>query len=100
MNSTLGARRGLELCGALWMQWHMRGLHLRAREWSHRFLGLPAARHHDLTGARALQAAAVASMTLGDIDMALPECAEIDALSHGRDLATLPSAPPATPWRI
>jgi predicted ATPase/Tfp pilus assembly protein PilF len=82
------ARRGLELCGDLWMQWHIRGLHIRAREWSRRFLDLPAAGRHDLARARALQAAAVASMTLGDVEASMRDFAEMDPLCYGRDPAT------------
>jgi predicted ATPase len=57
---------GLRLCGELWMYWHVRGLHIRAHEWSRRFLDLADASVTPHARTRALITAAVASMTLGN----------------------------------
>lgn len=62
---TDAAEAGLQLCGDLWMYWHIRGKHLTARDYTARFL------HADAKGARtrgrvgALITAGLASWTLG-----------------------------------
>jgi tetratricopeptide (TPR) repeat protein len=65
--------------------WHVRGLHIRAHEWSSRFLDLPGAHAAPQARARALISAGVASMTLGNATRALDEVAEAEV--HG---ATVP----------
>ncbi len=86
------ASLGLRMCGDLWMHWHIRGLHLRAREWSRRFLDAagqidPGGSNPDLgpVQARALVTAAVASVTLGDPQTAMAEIAEGRILAPADD---------------
>ena len=81
---------GLRLCGDLWMYWHVRGLHLKAHEWSRRFLDLAGADAAPHARARALVTAAVASMTLGNSARALEEIA--DAETDGGNVADGTSA--------
>jgi tetratricopeptide (TPR) repeat protein len=77
---------GLRLCSDLWMYWHIRGLHLRARQRCRAFLELPASQSYHGARARVLFTASVASMTLGDVPGALAECQEAEALTPGSDL--------------
>ena len=79
------AASGLAMVGSLWMYWHMRGVHLRAREWSARFLGLPAGAAAAEPRGWALLAGTVAAMTLGDVATALAWSEEAEAL--GQDAA-------------
>lgn len=96
------ASLGLRMCGDLWMHWHIRGLHIRARDWSRRFL---LATQHDEPRAsspgssperaRALLTAAVASLTLGDPQSAIAEIEEGRAAAPDDDdeiLGTLATA--------
>jgi predicted ATPase len=76
---------GLGMCGDLWMYWHVRGRHLRAREWTHRFLALAPADAEPTVRARALIAAAVASLMLGDIETSVAEHDEAEALAAEGD---------------
>ncbi|WP_412069382.1 ATP-binding protein [Rubrivirga sp. IMCC43871] len=67
------AENGLLLCGAFVLYWHIRGLHISAREWSDAFFELPSSPRTSLGRARALATAGLASMTLGDFDRAIAE---------------------------
>lgn len=82
---------GLRLCGELWMYWHVRGLHIKAHEWSRRFLDLADTGAEPRARTRALITAAVASMTLGNPARALEEISEAEA--HG---ANVPDGTSAT----
>lgn len=64
--STDAVDKGLRMCGDLWMYWHVRGLHVRAREWSRRFLERSEGGAGSGARGRALVAQSVASLTLGD----------------------------------
>lgn len=88
------AEHGLRMCGDLWMYWHVRGRHAHGRDWSRRFLALPAAAAFPIGRARALVTTSVAATTLGDIATAIADGEEAERLAGGeRDL--LPLVPAA-----
>jgi predicted ATPase len=83
---------GLRMCGDLWMHWHIRGLHIRARDWSRRFLEATRPPEPGMSTpgasrdrARALAAAAVASVTLGDPQTGIAEIEEGRAVAPPDD---------------
>ncbi|WP_412061325.1 ATP-binding protein [Rubrivirga sp. IMCC45206] len=67
------AERGMQLCGALWLYWHIRGRHLSARAWTDAFLDAPASPARSLARARALNTAGMASWSLGETDRSVRE---------------------------
>lgn len=71
---------GLRLCGELWVYWHVRGVHLKAHEWSRRFLDAADGGTEPRSHARARITAAVASMTLGHAARALEEISSAEAV--------------------
>ena len=70
------AENGMLLCGAFFLYWHIRGLHISAREWSDAFLASPSSPATSLGRARALATAGLASKTLGDFDRGIAESIE------------------------
>jgi predicted ATPase/class 3 adenylate cyclase len=67
------AEFGLQLCGELWMYWHIRGMHIGARGWVDDFLEA-AGGHRDTPGTcAALITAGLCSWTLGDYPRAVKE---------------------------
>ena len=64
---------GMLLCGALFLYWHIRGLHVSSGEWCHAFLELPNIPEQTLGRSRALATAGLASMTLGNFDQGIAE---------------------------
>jgi predicted ATPase/class 3 adenylate cyclase len=74
---------GSQICGDLWLYWHIRGKHLTARAYTDSFLA-PAS---DGTGrVGALIAAGLASWTLGDYDRANDEWAKAERLAAGPEV--------------
>jgi predicted ATPase len=67
------AENGMLLCGALFLYWHIRGLHVSSGEWCNAFLELPGSPEQSLGRARALATAGLASMTLGSFDQGIAE---------------------------
>ncbi len=72
----IAREEGLQLCGDLWMYWHMRGRNLTQRRYALAFLGSEG--HGEPTVARvgALLSAGVASWVLGQFEKATDEWAE------------------------
>jgi len=67
---------GMQLCGDLWMYWHVRGKNVTAREYASAFLEVDA-RHTRTAGrAGALITAGLASWMLGQYGQSLDECTE------------------------
>jgi predicted ATPase/class 3 adenylate cyclase len=81
---------GLQLCGDLWMYWHIRGKHLTARDYTARFLEADAAGAPTRGRVGALITAGLASWTLGAYDQADEQWAEASrgaaGLGPGREL--------------
>jgi predicted ATPase/class 3 adenylate cyclase len=67
---------GLQLCGDLWMYWHIRGKHLTAREYTARFLQADATSAPTRGRVGALITAGLASWTLGAYEQADEQWAE------------------------
>jgi tetratricopeptide (TPR) repeat protein len=67
---------GLQLCGDLWMHWHIRGKHLTARDYTARFLQADATSAPTRGRVGALITAGLASWTLGAYEQADEQWAE------------------------
>ena len=67
---------GLQLCGDLWLYWHIRGKNLTAREYAASFLGADPGAAPTAGRAGALVTAGLASDVLGQFDRANDEWAE------------------------
>ena len=67
---------GLQLCGDLWMYWHIRGKHLTARDYTARFLQADATSAPTRGRVGALITAGLASWTLGAYEQADEQWAE------------------------
>jgi predicted ATPase/class 3 adenylate cyclase len=67
---------GLQLCGDLWLYWHIRGKNLTAREYAGSFLGADMGGAPTAGRAGALVTAGLASDVLGQFDRANDEWAE------------------------
>ena len=67
---------GLQLCGDLWLYWHIRGKNLTAREYAASFLGADPGGAPTAGRAGALVTAGLASDVLGQFDRANDEWAE------------------------
>jgi predicted ATPase len=82
--------QGLQLCGDLWMYWHIRGKHLTARAWSTAFLEAGGESRPTVGRAGALITAGLASWTLGQYERANDEWADAyriaSELDVGREL--------------
>jgi predicted ATPase len=72
----LACEDGLQLCGDLWMYWHIRGKNLTAREYAVSFLAADAGRAATVGRAGALITAGLASDMLGQFERANDEWAE------------------------
>jgi predicted ATPase len=72
----VAAQEGLQLCGDLWMYWHIRGKNLTAREYAASFLDAAAGDAPTVGRAGALITAGLASWVLGQFDRANEEWAE------------------------
>ena len=70
------AEDGLQLCGDLWLYWHIRGKNLTAREYAASFLAADGDRAPTVGRAGALLTAGLASDMLGEIERAYEEWAE------------------------
>ncbi len=81
---------GLQLCGDLWMYWHIRGKNVTAREFAASFLGIDAPAPPSLGRAGALVTTGLASWMLGQFEQANDEWAEAyriaAELEAGREL--------------
>ena len=77
------AQTGLQICGDLYMYWHIRGKNLTAREYSEAFLGLDASPTAARAGA--LVTAGLASWVLGQFDRANEEHAEAARIANDVD---------------
>jgi len=84
------AEAGLQLCGDLWLYWHIRGKHLSAHEYCASFLDTDTGSSPTVGRAGALIAAGLASWTLGRFEAANDEWAEAyriaAELEAGREL--------------
>ena len=67
---------GLQLCGDLYLYWHIRGKNITAREHAAAFLDADAGRSPAVGRAGALLAAGLASWVMGQFERAIDECAE------------------------
>ena len=67
---------GLQLCGDLWLYWHIRGKNLTAREYAASFLDVDMSRSPTTGRAGALFTAGLASDVLGQLERAHHEWAE------------------------
>ena len=67
---------GLQLCGDLWMYWHMRGKNLTQRRYAVAFLGSDRRARPTVARAGALLSAGVASWVFGEFENANDEFAE------------------------
>ncbi len=76
------AETGLSMCFDLWMYWHVRGRHLRARSWCRAFLDLAAGHGYPIARARALFTDSLATLTLGDALSCLADTAEAERLGQ------------------
>jgi tetratricopeptide (TPR) repeat protein len=70
------SEQGLQLCGDLWMYWHIRGKNLTAREYATSFLDADTGSSHTVGRAGALLTAGLASEVLGQFERANDEWAE------------------------
>jgi predicted ATPase len=70
------AEEGLQLCGDLWLYWHIRGKNLTAREYAASFLAVDTGSSPTVGRAGALLTAGLASDMLGQIERANDEWAE------------------------
>ena len=87
-NGDAGAREaGLQLCGDLWMYWHVRGKHLTARDYVASFLEHDGADTPTLGRAGALIAGGTASWTLGAYEQANEQWTEAYRLATELDAA-------------
>ena len=81
---------GLQICGDLWMHWHVRGMNLTARENASAFLGLDASGAQSIGRAGALITTGLGSWMSGQIEQSDVEWAEAhaiaSALGAGREL--------------
>ncbi len=75
---TDAAEFGATAVGDLWMYWHIRGKHLSARDYARDFLEIVTGRTDGR--ARALNAAGIASLTLGNPALAVEELLEAHAI--------------------
>jgi predicted ATPase len=67
------AELGLQICGELWMYWHIRGQHLSARGWIVSFLETSQGQRETPGTCAALVTAGLCSWTLGDFPRAVEE---------------------------
>ena len=67
---------GLQMCGDLWLYWHIRGKNLSAREYTGSFLDADASESPTVGRAGALFTAGLASWALGQLERANDEWAE------------------------
>jgi tetratricopeptide (TPR) repeat protein len=67
---------GLQLCGDLYLYWHIRGKNITAREYAAAFLEADTAGAPTAGRAGALLTAGLASWVLGQFERAIDECAE------------------------
>jgi tetratricopeptide (TPR) repeat protein len=74
---------GLQLCGDLWMYWHIRGKHLTARDYTARFLQADATSAATRGRVGALITAGLASWTLGAYEQADEQWAEASQRAAG-----------------
>ena len=72
----VASEAGLQLCGDLWLYWHIRGKNLTAREYAASFLEADAGGSPTVGRAGALITAGLASDVLGQIERANDEWAE------------------------
>jgi predicted ATPase/class 3 adenylate cyclase len=83
-------RIGLQLCGDLWLYWHIRGMHLTASKHCASFLGVDGGGAPTSERGCALVAAGTASWTLGRFERADDEWAEAHRIAaevgSGRDV--------------
>jgi predicted ATPase len=70
------SEQGLQLCGDLWLYWHIRGKNLTAREYAASFLDADTVRSPTVGRAGALLTAGLASDVLGQVERANDEWAE------------------------
>lgn len=73
-------QEGLQMCGDLWLYWHIRGKHLTARRLSAAFLQAGEARNTPARAA-ALVTAGLASWTLGNFERANDEWGEAHSIA-------------------
>jgi predicted ATPase/class 3 adenylate cyclase len=78
---------GLELCGDLWMYWHIRGKHLTARDYTARFLQADGTKAPTRGRVGALITAGLASWTIGAYEQADERWAEASQGAAGLGLA-------------
>ena len=74
---------GLQMCGDLWLYWHIRGKNLTAREYASSFLGADTGGSPTVGRAGALVTAGLASDMLGQFDRANDEWAEAYRIAEG-----------------
>jgi tetratricopeptide (TPR) repeat protein len=72
----IAREEGLQLCGDLWMYWHMRGKNLTQRRYALAFLGSEGGGEPTVARVGALLSAGVASWVLGQFEKADDEWAE------------------------
>ena len=94
------ARLGLQMCGDLWLYWHIRGKNLTAREYATSFLGADTGGSPTVGRAGALMTAGLASDMLGQFDRANDEWAEAYRIAEGlrTPIASSASEPSSGVW--
>ncbi len=86
------AALGMQMCGDLWLFWHIRAKHLSAREYARAFLDAPANEGPTIGRSKALRTAGLASWTLGHFEDAIEEYLESFRIAeelHGDPETTL-----------
>ena len=76
---------GLQMCGDLWLYWHIRGKNLTAREYTGSFLDADAGGSPTVGRAGALLTAGLASWTLGQFERANDEWADAYRIAAERE---------------
>ena len=76
---------GLQLCGNLWMYWHIRGKNVSAREYSEAFLGMGLMGTPTVGRAEAMLNVALGSWMTGQVDRAREEWDEVHRLAEELD---------------
>jgi len=80
-SDAIACEEGLQLCGDLWMYWHIRGKNLTAREYAASFLDADSSDSRSVGRAGALLTAGLASHVLGQFERANDEWAEAYRIS-------------------
>jgi predicted ATPase len=86
------AELGMQMCGDLWLFWHIRAKHLSAREYARGFLDAVANEGPTIGRSKALRTAGLASWTLGHFEDAIEEYLESFQIAeelHGDPETTL-----------